>query len=65
MKRVDLVRRVEEEGAAFVRHGSSHDMYRNVITGVIEMIPRHREIDEMLARKIIRRLSSPQSSSNG
>ena len=52
MKRVDLIKRVSEDGAVFVRHGSSHDMWRNVITGISEMIPRHREIDEMLARKI-------------
>ena len=62
MKRVDLIKRVSEDGAVFVRHGSSHDMWRNVITGISEMIPRHREIDEMLARKIIRRLATPPSS---
>ena len=59
MKRVDLIKRVSEDGAVFVRHGSSHDMWRNVITGISEMIPRHREIDEMLARKIITPSSNP------
>ena len=43
----------------FVRHGADHDVYRNVITGVMESIPRHREISERLAIKIIRRLSAP------
>ncbi len=62
MKRIDLINRISEDGAVFVRHGSSHDLWRNVITGVSEMIPRHREINEMLARKIIRRLASPPSS---
>lgn len=59
MKRLDLLRRVADEGAVFIRHGADHDVYRNVITGVIESIPRHREISERLALKIIRRLSAP------
>ena len=59
MKRVVLLRRIADEGAVFVRHGADHDVYRNVITGVMESIPRHREISERLAIKIIRRLSAP------
>lgn len=42
MKRVVLLRRIADEGAVFVRHGADHDVYRNVITGVMESIPRHR-----------------------
>ena len=61
MKRVVLLRRIADEGAVFVRHGADHDVYRNVITGVMESIPRHREISERLAIKIIRRLSAPTS----
>ena len=59
MKRLDLLRLAGEQGAVFVRHGADHDMYRNVITGVMESIPRHREISERLARKILRRLAAP------
>ena len=57
MKRIDLVRTIEKNGAVFIRHGSDHDWYKNPETGVFESIPRHREIDKNLARKIIRRLS--------
>ena len=39
MKRLDLIKRLGEEGAVFVRHGASHDMWRNVITGRSDMIP--------------------------
>ena len=60
MKRVDLVRTIEKDGAVFIRHGSDHDWYKNPETGVFEAIPRHREIDKNLARKIIRRLSGIQ-----
>ena len=62
MKRVDLLRRIAEEGCVLSRHGGSHDVYRNVITGVSEAIPRHREINEITARHIIRRLSAPEES---
>ena len=57
MKRVDLIRIITENGAVFVRHGGNHDWYKNPKTGVAEAIPRHREIKEALAKKIIKRLS--------
>lgn len=59
MKRLDLIRRIEDDGAVFVRHGSDHDWYRNVITGVLQAVPRHREVNENTARGIIRKLSTP------
>lgn len=58
MKRVDLVRQIEELGAVFVRHGAKHDWYRNPLSGVSQPVPRHREIKETLARRIIRVLSN-------
>jgi predicted RNA binding protein YcfA (HicA-like mRNA interferase family) len=58
MKRVDLVRRLESFGCVLVRHGAMHDWYRNPNTGVSQPVPRHREINERLARKIIRTLES-------
>ena len=57
MKRIDLIRTIESQGCVFVRHGGSHDWYRNVITGVSQPVPRHREIKERLAKHIIRLLS--------
>ena len=57
MKRIDLVRLIEQNGAVFIRHGSDHDWYKNPNTGIAEAVPRHREIKEPLARKIIKRLS--------
>lgn len=61
MKLRDLVRRLDDEGCVFVRHGSNHDWYRNVITGAMDAVPRHREVDERLARAIIKHLSAPAS----
>lgn len=57
MKRVDLIRAIEDLGCTFVRHGGKHDWYRNPTTGVAQPVPRHREISEVLARRIIRKLS--------
>jgi predicted RNA binding protein YcfA (HicA-like mRNA interferase family) len=57
MKRLDLIRIIEKNGAVFVRHGSDHDWYKNYETGKAEAVPRHREIKEHLAKKIIRRLA--------
>lgn len=36
-----------------------HDWYQNPQTGVAQPVPRHREIDENLARSIIRKLGKP------
>jgi predicted RNA binding protein YcfA (HicA-like mRNA interferase family) len=57
MKQVDLVKAITKNGAVFIRHGSNHDWYRNPKTGISEAIPRHREIKEYLAQKIIKNLS--------
>ena len=59
MKRVDLIKAIEQSGCEFVRHGGKHDWYRNPTTGVAQPVPRHREIKERLARRIIRQLGGP------
>ncbi len=53
MKRRDLIRRLEKAGFVFVRHGGKHDVYRRGSDE--EQVPRHTEINEMLARAIIRK----------
>ena len=50
MKRRDLINRLEKAGE---RHGTDHDIYSK--DGRIEMIPRHREINERLANAILKR----------
>ncbi len=57
MKRRDLIRQIEEAGAVFIRHGGKHDWYQNPRTKVAQPVPRHTEINEMLAKSIIRKLS--------
>ena len=59
MKRTDLIKTISGFGCVLVRHGAKHDWYRNTNTGVSQAVPRHREINERLARHIIRMLSDP------
>ncbi len=60
MKRVDLIRAIEALGCELVRHGGKHDWYRNPSTGVSQPVPRHREIKEHLAKRIIRLLGAAE-----
>ena len=57
MKRGDLISRLEKIGCVFVRHGGSHDWYSNPKTKQSQPIPRHNEINENLAKSIIKKLS--------
>ena len=57
MKRKDLIRKIEEVGAVFIRHGGKHDWYQNPRTKMAQPVPRHSEIKEMLAKSIIKKLS--------
>ena len=58
MKRVDLIRELEQRGCTLLRHGSRHDWYHNQRTGVSQPVPRHREIRDNLARHILRMLTT-------
>jgi predicted RNA binding protein YcfA (HicA-like mRNA interferase family) len=59
MKRRDLIQQIEQMGCVFIRHGGRHDWYQNPLTRMAQPVPRHREINEFLARSILRKLSSP------
>lgn len=56
MKRRDLITRLQQMGCEMIRHGGRHDFYRQPTTGLLQPVPRHNEINEILARKIIRYL---------
>ena len=53
MKRTDLIRLMEKGGFVFLRHGSNHDIYEK--DGIKEEVPRHKEINERLAKHIIKK----------
>ena len=53
MKRKDLIKRLIAAGWWLAREGGKHDIYTNGKRS--EPIPRHREINEELAKAIIKR----------
>ena len=53
MKRRDLIKKLEQNGWHFLREGGNHDIYTNGKRN--ELIGRHTEISEQLAKKILKR----------
>ena len=53
LKYRDLVKMLHKAGFRLERHGSYHDVYRR--GNDIESVPRHKEINELLAKHIIRK----------
>lgn len=51
MKRRELEKMLRLAGCYLKREGSSHVIWINPSTGVLEIIPRHNEIKEPLAKK--------------
>jgi len=43
-----------------LREGGSHSVYINNAVNAVSTIPRHREINDLLARKICRDLQVPE-----
>ena len=56
MKRVDLIRHLEAQGCELLREGSRHSVYVNRRARKSSTVPRHRELNDFLARKICRDL---------
>ncbi|MBK9411004.1 MAG: type II toxin-antitoxin system HicA family toxin [Gemmatimonadetes bacterium] len=56
MKRVDLIRHLEAQGCRLLREGGSHSVYLNPEKRRVSTVPRHREVNDFLARKICRDL---------
>jgi mRNA interferase HicA len=56
MKRRDLIRHLESLGCEMLREGGNHTVYINLTERKVTTIPRHREIDDNLSRKICKDL---------
>ena len=50
--------KLEKSGCLLLRHGSGHDIDHTPLSGRSQPVPRHREINEILARKILRDLAA-------
>lgn len=53
MKQRDLINKLQAVGFEFERHGGNHDIYRR--GNDIEKVPRHKEINENLAKMILKK----------
>ncbi|HKK65499.1 MAG TPA: type II toxin-antitoxin system HicA family toxin [Clostridia bacterium] len=58
MKKVDLEKKLRKAGCFLKREGASHSLWMNPNTGVIEAVPRHKEIKEPLTKKILRNMDA-------
>ena len=52
MKRNALIRHLQRQGCRPIREGARHSWWRNERGDRRSAVPRHREINDILARKI-------------
>ena len=60
MKRIDLIRHLERHGCEFLREGNNHSVYINRAERKSSSVPRHREVNDFLGRKICTDLQIPK-----
>lgn len=58
MKKRELEKLLRRAGCYLKREGSAHSLWINPKTGVVEAVPRHSEIKEHLAQKILKSLGA-------
>lgn len=52
MKRSELIRAIQKKGFLLQRNGGNHDIYTDGKKQIV--VPRHKEVNELLAKKIMR-----------
>ncbi len=58
MKRRKLLRHLQDHGCTQLREGGGHTIFINA-QGLCSAVPRHREIEPALVRKICKQLKVP------
>jgi mRNA interferase HicA len=59
MKRRELLRHLQRHGCILLREGADHSVYANSATGKLSTVPRHKELNDLLVRKICDDLQIP------
>jgi len=59
VKRRDLVRYLTSHGCELLREGGNHSVFVNRAAGKVSTVPRHREVNDHLVRRICRDLEIP------
>jgi predicted RNA binding protein YcfA (HicA-like mRNA interferase family) len=62
MKRRELIRHLEQHGCQLMREGGRHTVFVNPRSKKVSTVPRHTEVNSILARKICRDLEVPEPS---
>jgi predicted RNA binding protein YcfA (HicA-like mRNA interferase family) len=60
MKRRQILKHLKSHGCEFLREGRNHTVYYNPAKGKASTVPRHNEIDDLLAQKICKDLEIPK-----
>lgn len=60
MKRRALLRHLHQHGCILIREGGNHSWWENPAKNRRSAVPRHSEINEILARKISKDLDIPK-----
>ena len=60
MKHRDFIRHLKSHGCELLREGGNHSVYANRTAQKVSTVPRHREINEFLVRKICKDLEIPR-----
>jgi mRNA interferase HicA len=59
VKRVDLIRHLEQHGCLLFREGARHSVYYNPAAQRTSTVPRHREVKNPTAIRICKQLGVP------
>jgi predicted RNA binding protein YcfA (HicA-like mRNA interferase family) len=54
VKRQKRLKEIAKRDTVFVRHGASHAIYENPRTNMSTQVPRHADINELVAKAIIK-----------
>jgi len=57
MKRKDLIKHLAGQGCELLREGGNHTVYVNRKKKRVSTVPRHKEINDYLCRKICKDLN--------
>lgn len=60
MKRRELVRHLAGHGCVLIREGGNHSWWGNPAKNRRSAVPRHAEVNDLLARKICKDLDVPK-----
>lgn len=59
MKLRDLIRHLYAHGCELLREGGNHSVYVHRVNRKVSTVPRHREVNDFLVRKICKDLEIP------